>query len=427
MEQRKCLKEKKWTKIAAWIISLILTVSMFAVNTETKTVRAGSSNFDRKAASVDTTPPELTFNANGATVIKDGETYYSDRDVKVKDEDAAITFKVNGTPIIPESGGIYVLNGNCDAEYKIEVSDSSGNTTSLTIYMKPISSLESMISSMTEQNIKTSDSTILDKVAAAINDARYSGAGLMQQYLLGEILDKVEELNKSLSLVSEELNQIRTEAKNCQDASKDKDRILKLIDRVQKIESTDHLTAAERKEMETLKEELNKRLSESEKPLPDPEKPVSEKVMVSSIKINASAKRIYKGNRYQLKASALPSNASNKKIVWKSSNPKVASVDSKGKVTARNYGRTTITAAAADGSKKSTYCRITVPYRIKYKLNKGRNHIKNPSSYYQQKISLKNPTRRGYTFKGWYQKKSFKKKITKISKSSKKNYTLYAK
>lgn len=68
-------------------------------------------------------------------------------------------------------------------------------------------------------------------------------------------------------------------------------------------------------------------------------------------------------------------------------------------------------------------------YTIAYKLNGGTNNKSNKSSYYvtTSTLKLKNPTRAGYTFKGWYTDKKFKNKITQISKGSTKNYTLYAK
>lgn len=153
--------------------------------------------------------------------------------------------------------------------------------------------------------------------------------------------------------------------------------------------------------------------------------PVS--VKVSKLTLNTKNKMVLKGKTYQLKASVSPSNAANKTVTWKSSNSKTVSVDSKGKVTAKNYGTASITATAADGSKKYAVCKITVPYRIKYQLNKGKNNKKNPSVYYNQTVTLKKPARKGYTFLGWYQTKNYKKKITKIKKGTKKNYTLYAK
>ena len=65
-------------------------------------------------------------------------------------------------------------------------------------------------------------------------------------------------------------------------------------------------------------------------------------------------------------------------------------------------------------------------YKITYKLNSGKNSAKNPKTYTvtTSTISLKNPTRKGYIFKGWY---NGSKKVTKIAKGSTGNITLTAK
>jgi len=60
-----------------------------------------------------------------------------------------------------------------------------------------------------------------------------------------------------------------------------------------------------------------------------------------------------------LKAVASPSSAA-QKFTWKSSNPRVAKVDEKGKVTALKKGTAKITAAAVDGSGKKKTVTITV-------------------------------------------------------------------
>ena len=69
------------------------------------------------------------------------------------------------------------------------------------------------------------------------------------------------------------------------------------------------------------------------------------------------------------------------------------------------------------------YAKWSQPYKITYKLNGGKNHKSNPKKY-GGTITLKNPTRSGYTFKGWYTDKKFKKKVTKLTN---KKVTLYAK
>ena len=68
-------------------------------------------------------------------------------------------------------------------------------------------------------------------------------------------------------------------------------------------------------------------------------------------------------------------------------------------------------------------------YKITYKLNGGKNAKKNPTAYTYKTstIKLKNPTRKGYVFKGWYLDKKFKKKVTVINKGSSGSKTLYAK
>ena len=68
-------------------------------------------------------------------------------------------------------------------------------------------------------------------------------------------------------------------------------------------------------------------------------------------------------------------------------------------------------------------------YSITYKLNKGKNNKNNPSSYTKKTatIKLKNATRKGYTFKGWYSDKKYKNKVTQIKKGSTGNVILYAK
>ena len=67
-------------------------------------------------------------------------------------------------------------------------------------------------------------------------------------------------------------------------------------------------------------------------------------------------------------------------------------------------------------------------YKITYKLNKGTNNSANPKTYTgAEKVTLKNPTRSGYHFAGWYTDSNYKKKISAIEKGTKGALTLYAK
>ena len=78
----------------------------------------------------------------------------------------------------------------------------------------------------------------------------------------------------------------------------------------------------------------------------------------TSVKLNTKAVTISKGKTYTLKATVSPSNASNKKVTWSSSNTSVATVSSSGVVTAKKAGTVTITAKTYIG--KTATCKVTV-------------------------------------------------------------------
>lgn len=80
----------------------------------------------------------------------------------------------------------------------------------------------------------------------------------------------------------------------------------------------------------------------------------SEKVEISQT--SASLQLL---NTLQLSAQVFPDKAEDKRIVWSSSNEKIASVDVNGLVTAVSPGVATITALAGDGKSEAT-CEVTV-------------------------------------------------------------------
>ena len=69
-----------------------------------------------------------------------------------------------------------------------------------------------------------------------------------------------------------------------------------------------------------------------------------------------------------------------------------------------------------------------VKYKITYELNGGTNNANNPATYTGAKtIILKEPTRKGYSFVGWFKDQKLTKSITEIKKGSTGNKKVYAK
>ena len=83
-------------------------------------------------------------------------------------------------------------------------------------------------------------------------------------------------------------------------------------------------------------------------------------VKISGIKLNANNLEIIKGNSVNLVASVSPSNTTERNVLWKSDNIKVATVDSNGKVVAVGLGRATITVTSSANSNIEATCIIDV-------------------------------------------------------------------
>ena len=83
-------------------------------------------------------------------------------------------------------------------------------------------------------------------------------------------------------------------------------------------------------------------------------------VKVTKVTLNKTTATLAPNETLTLKATVTPTNATNKAVTWKSSNTKIATVSSSGKVTAKAAGTVTITCRAKDGSGKKATCKITV-------------------------------------------------------------------
>lgn len=84
-------------------------------------------------------------------------------------------------------------------------------------------------------------------------------------------------------------------------------------------------------------------------------------IYVSSCSLNASELKLTYKSSAALSAEVLPSEASNKELIWSSSDDKVVTVDKEGNIYASGRGTAVVTLSSADGNASST-CTVTVKY-----------------------------------------------------------------
>lgn len=162
---------------------------------------------------------------------------------------------------------------------------------------------------------------------------------------------------KTFNIVQSEINKANQETANA------------VIDKINSMNVADAASVAAARAAYNQLTDAQKQLISAEivNKLTDAEKAIAnatpKKVSVKKIKLTGVSKKIAAGKKIKLSATVSPSNATNKKLKWKSSNKKVATVTQNGVVTIRkNTGGKTvvITATAADGSKKKASYKITV-------------------------------------------------------------------
>lgn len=81
---------------------------------------------------------------------------------------------------------------------------------------------------------------------------------------------------------------------------------------------------------------------------------------ITSLFTNWSSNKVKEGETFILEAHIYPQDADNTTLKYTSSDPEIATVDNKGKVTALKAGTATITVSTTDGSELSAVCEVTV-------------------------------------------------------------------
>lgn len=131
-----------------------------------------------------------------------------------------------------------------------------------------------------------------------------------------------------------------------------------------------------------------------------------------SVKVNKSSLSLTAGKSYTLKASDPVKSSYRSQVTWSSSNKKIATVSSSGKVTAKSAGKVTITARISNGQRSS--CTVTVKPKTN-KIRKLKKSGKSSVKIYWTKVS---GTTRYQVYMSTKKKSGYKRIKTASAKSS---------
>lgn len=100
-----------------------------------------------------------------------------------------------------------------------------------------------------------------------------------------------------------------------------------------------------------------------------PDDPTKPKIPVDSVTVSPKTLNLLQGETAQLEVSILPTDATNKAVAYSSSNPAVATVGTKGVVTAKTPGTTVITVTASDNKTDAVTVTVTGVTREQFTFN----------------------------------------------------------
>ena len=150
---------------------------------------------------------------------------------------------------------------------------------------------------------------------------------------------------------------------------------------------------------------------------------------VNAIALNETEIKIAIGEQFKLVVTFDPEDATDKDVVWASSDDEVAMVDDTGFITANSIGTAIITVSTANG--KSAECKVEVErlyYNISYVLYGGTNAEENPATYTENdSVDLLKPVREGYVFDGWFSDVELTQEVKGIAAGETGDKVFYAK
>lgn len=128
-------------------------------------------------------------------------------------------------------------------------------------------------------------------------------------------------------------------------------------------------------------------------------------IPITEVKLDKTSLEISMGQEIQLVAEVMPDNATNKKIIWSTSDPEIATVDEKGNVTGVDEGFVYITAASEEDETIYAECEVTVKsvtYTVRFMVDGQPVSTQTVKQGQNAAIPIDEPIKVGHVFEGWF-------------------------
>ena len=188
----------------------------------------------------------VTFDLTDPVVsgVINGEAYYTTQKVTATDVNLS-NVTLNEEP----KSSTFMLPGNMDVTYTVIATDKAGNRTTVRVNMKPIASLADPIENLTEENVTSSDRTVIEQVKSAVQAVDTTNAAEAEKTELESIISNCDALLKAIKDTADVIKAV-TDGVNSYDLdtvkSSDKEDIGALVDQTDMLLNGNNLTKSER-------------------------------------------------------------------------------------------------------------------------------------------------------------------------------------
>lgn len=195
--------------------------------------------------------------------IQDGDTYYTTQYVSISDYNLE-SVTVNGK----KCESVFLIPGNVEDIYRINVIHLDGETTTFTVYTKPVFSLLDKLEGITEYNVTANNKDTIQSIKDYALSLNTDYSSTKEKKDLEDVIATCDGLLKKIGSVTKEFDRIKAimdSYDNKELTADDYNVLIKIIEDIRAINGTENLTPEQMNEIDAIRIKCNQYISEIQK------------------------------------------------------------------------------------------------------------------------------------------------------------------